>query len=141
MSKKAILIGSAVLVLLAGGGAAYFMLGAQADAAEPEPDTVGIIELEPFLTNVNDGSGRRHARVHLQLTVSPQERAEELSADKLAMARLRDQVLTQITSKSFADLTSPEGKQTLRREIMESAAPIVAPGKVQEALFSELIVQ
>ena len=148
MSKKTILaVSAAALVALAAGGYFYMtakgMLGggsAEANGA-PEPESVGMITMEPFLTNVNDGSGRRHARVEIKLAVSPEERADEVAADKLAMARLRDQVLTLITSKSIAELTSPEGKAALRQEIQQRAAPIVAPGSVNEALFGELIVQ
>jgi flagellar basal body-associated protein FliL len=34
-----------------------------------------------------------------------------------------------------------EGKAELRKEILESAGPIVKPGSVKEALFGEFIIQ
>ncbi len=146
MSKKLIIIVAVVVLLAAGGGGYYYYYTTTlvaTDGAEepPEPETLGMIELEPFLTNINDSSGRRHARVSVKLAVSPEERAAEVSGDALAVARLRDQVLTLINSKSLAELTSPEGKTALRREIVAEAAPIVEPGKVKEALFGEFVVQ
>lgn len=148
MSKKTIIAASAAALLAVAGAGGYFymagkgMLGEGGAAGQaPEPESVGVITMEPFLTNVADGSGRRHARVEIKLAVSPEERANEVAADKLAMARLRDQVLTLITSKSIEELTSPEGKAALRQQIQQRAAPIVAPGSVKEALFGELIVQ
>ena len=149
MNKKTLMmmLAVAVAMLAAGGGAAYYMtqngmIGGQTQGTPaPPPETVGMIALQPFLTNVNDSSGRRHARVEVKLAVSPMERADEVSTDTLAMARLRDQVLTLIASQSITELTSPDGKADLRRQIVEGAAPIVAPGSVKEVLFGELIVQ
>ena len=146
MSKKVILAASCVAALALAGGGVYFMMssaphGGEEAAPEPPPETLGVIELAPFVTNINDVSGRRHARVEVKLVVSPRERADEIAADALAMARLRDRVLTLITSKSLAELTSPEAKAALRGEILAGAVPIVAPGSVKEALFGELIVQ
>lgn len=141
-----ILAGVGALVLLGGGlGGGYYltqsgMLGGEAAEATPEPETIGVLELEPFLTNIGS-SGKRHARVSIRLAVSPQERAAEVAADTLAVARLRDLVLTLLTSKSFEELASPEGKAALRKAIVEQAGPVVEPGTVEQALFGEFVVQ
>jgi flagellar FliL protein len=149
MSKKTIIISAvgALVLLGAGLGGGYYLttsgtLGADAEAAgpEPEPETLGVIELEPFLTNIGAG-GKRHARVSIKLAVSPEERAAEITEDTLAVARLRDLVLTLLTSKSLEDLASPEGKAALRKEIAEKATAVIEPGTVKEALFGEFVVQ
>jgi flagellar basal body-associated protein FliL len=57
------------------------------------------------------------------------------------MARLRDKALVLIASKTIHQLTSPEGKAELRGEILSGTVPIVAPGAVREALFSDIVVQ
>lgn len=141
-----ILIAGGALVLLGGGlGVGYYLTagGTQggAEQAAPPPETIGMIELEPFLANVNGSGGRRHARVAVKLAVAPEERASEIAADALAVARLRDEVLTLITSKSLEELTSPEGKEALRKDILAGTAKIVEPGTVKEALFAEFVVQ
>jgi flagellar protein FliL len=156
MNKKTILIvaGAAVLMLGGGVGLGYYLtstgtLGASAEASTggetatpaPEPESVGVIELDPFLTNIGDAGGKRHARLQVKLGVAPAERAAELSGDALATARLRDTILTLLTAKTFEDLTSAEGKERFRQEIVERASPLAAPGKVTEALFSDLVVQ
>ena len=143
MSTKRIVIAAAGLLVLLGGGlgAAYYLTsGGEVEEAAPEPETLGVIELEPFLTNIGS-SGKRHARVSIKLAISPEERAAEVAADKLAVARLRDLVLTLLTSKSFEELSSPEGKAALRKEIVEKATAVIEPGAVREALFGEFVVQ
>ncbi len=147
MSKKTMIIaGVGAFVLLGGGlGGGYYltqngMLGGEAAEAEPEPETLGVIELEPFLTNVGS-SGKRHARVSIKLAVSPEERAAEVTEDPLAVARLRDLVLTLLTSKSFEELSSAEGKAALREELVQKANAVIEPGTVKEALFGEFVVQ
>ena len=148
MNKKMIIIGAVAVLALAGGGYYYAtasgLLGGETDAEaaepEPEPEALGVIELEPFLTNIGD-SGKRHARVSIKLAVSPEERAAEVTADALAVARLRDMVLTLLTSKPVEELVSPEGKAALRKEIAAKATEVIKPGTVQEALFGEFVVQ
>lgn len=143
MSKKKILIAAAAVVLLVAGlGATYYLTrsGEGGEAESPPPEKLGVIELEPFLTNIGS-SGKRHARVSIKLAVAPEERAAEVAEDPLAVARLRDLVLTLLSSKSFEELSSPEGKASLRKDIIEKATPVVEPGTVKEALFSEFVVQ
>ena len=136
-------------VLVLGAGGYYYaitsgLLGneAGADAAEaaPEPEALGVVELEPFLTNIGD-NGKRHARVSIKLAVSPEERAGEVLADPLAVARLRDMVLTLLTSKPVEELVSPDGKAALRKQIAREATKVIQPGIVEETLFSEFVVQ
>lgn len=147
MSKKTIVIaaGAALLVLGAGLGGYYVttsgMLDGDAAATQaPPPESLGVLELEPFLTNIGS-SGKRHARISIKLAISPEERSAEVGADSLAVARLRDLVLTLLASKSVEELSSQEGKAALRRQIVDRAAPVVEPGKVKEVLFGEFVVQ
>ncbi|MEZ5367252.1 MAG: flagellar basal body-associated FliL family protein [Bryobacterales bacterium] len=146
MNKKILLPLAAVLLLGAGGAGAYFYMSANGKLgggapAPPPPEKLGMIALDPFLTNVQGGNGRHHARISITLAIAPEERAAEVSSDTLAVARLRDCVLNLITARTAEELTSPEGKAELRKQIIAGAAPIVEPGSVKEALFGELVVQ
>lgn len=104
-------------------------------------ETVGILEMETFLTNINDPSGERYAKLQVKLAVSPEEKAAEVTGDALLMAKLRDQVLTLLTSKTFEELSDPEGKEGFRSEIQERLSPLVEGGEVKEVLFAEFVVQ
>ena len=110
------------------------------EGAEAE-ETVGILEMETFLTNINDSSGERYAKLQVKLAVTPEEKVAEVSADPVLMARLRDQVLTLLTSKTFQDLSDPAGKEEFRNEIQQRLSPLVKGGEVKEVLFAEFVVQ
>jgi len=146
MNKKKlmIIIAAAVVVLAGGGGAAYYFLAAdsaQAAAEAPAKPSIGLIEMETFLTNINDPRSKHHARLQLRVAVSPAETAEKIKTDPLLMARMRDHVLTLLTSKTFDELSQSDGKEAFRKEIAERLAPLVESGKVQEVLFSDFVVQ
>ncbi len=97
--------------------------------------------METFLTNINDPRGKHHARLQLRVAIAPATAAEEVKADPLLMARMRDHVLTLLTSKTFDELSQSEGKETFRKEIADRLAPLVESGTVKEVLFSDFVVQ
>ncbi len=141
MSMNKMMIAAAAVVLLGGGGgAAYYFVNGGAATDEPKA-SVGLIEMETFLTNINDSRGKHHARLQLKVAVSPEAAAEAVKKDPLLMARMRDQVLTLLTSKSFDELSQSEGKEVFRREIADRLAPLVQDGDVTEVLFSDFVVQ
>ncbi len=144
MNKKMMIIIAAAVVVLAGGGGAayYFFLADPAEASEAPPKpSIGLIEMETFLTNINDTRGKHHARLQLMVAVSPETAAEEIKADPVLMARMRDHVLTLLTSKTYDELSQSDGKETFRKEIAERLAPLVEAGSVEEVLFSDFVVQ
>ena len=125
----------AVMVAFAAG------CGDEEEEENEVEETVGILEMETFLTNINDPSGERYAKLQVKLAVSPEEKAAEVTGDALLMAKLRDQVLTLLTSKTFEELSDPEGKEGFRSEIQERLSPLVEGGEVKEVLFAEFVVQ
>ncbi len=145
MSKKLlILIVAGVLVLGGGGFFAMKLLGggdARAAAAAEEEPPAGLLPMETFLANVADRSGERFARLELKLAVVPKEKVGEIENDPLLMARMRDRVLTLLTSKTFEELSDPMGKEGFRSEIRMRLSPLVEDGEIKEVLFSEFVVQ
>ena len=115
--------------------------GDEEEEDEKVEETIGILEMETFLTNINDPSGERYAKLQVKLAVSPEEKAVEVTGDALLMAKLRDQVLTLLSSKTFEELSDPEGKEGFRGEIQERLSPLVEGGEVKEVLFAEFVVQ
>ena len=115
--------------------------GEDEEGGKEAAETVGILEMETFLTNINDSSGERYAKLQVKLAVTPQEKVAEVTADPLLMARLRDQVLTLLTSKTYQDLSDPAGKEEFRSEIQQRLSPLVEGGEVKEVLFAEFVVQ
>ena len=139
------LIIAALAVVLVGGGAAGFFLlrpkkGDGKEKAEKK-EPAGLISLDAFTVNLNDVSGERYMKVTLRLTVAPAELAKKAEEDPLLMARLRDRILTLLTSNSAQDVNSPLGKESIRREIQARLNPLFEGGKVEDVLFSDLVVQ
>ena len=95
--------------------------GDDEEDAEKVEAKAGILEMETFLTNINHPSGDRYAK----LAVAPDTRAAEIQEDAVVMARLRDQVLTLLSSKTPKDLGDAEAKAGFRNEIREKLAPLI----------------
>jgi len=142
MNKKMLIMVAGALLLGGGGSAAFFMMrspGASAQAAPVEPPS--IVSMETFLVNINSPGGDRFAKMNLRLTVSPGSVAETIGEDEVIQAKMRDRILTLLTSKSLEELIGPVGKEALRREIKAHLGPLIEDGEIQEVLFSDFVVQ
>jgi flagellar FliL protein len=142
MKNKKLLTGILAVVLLAGGGTAYyFQFGPyQGEAAKEEipPEPAAIVKLDPFVTNIADD---RRARVEMALAVAPISRSAEVQADPLLVARLRDKILTMLAAGTYDELSSPKGKEDFRKKVQIAAQQLIADGEVQEALFVDFVIQ
>ena len=85
-------------------------------------------------------------------TISSQPRAEGIGAviansslpnstRRGEAQRIRDRVLTVLTSKTFGDMSNPLGKESLRHEIQTQLQPVIEQAQIQGVLFSEFVVQ
>ena len=118
-------------------------------AAVPTVDALGppaLVSMETFMVNIYHPDGDRHAKLKLDLAVVPAGVAATVAGDSLLQAKLRDRVLTLLTSKSFDELRSPVGKEGFRREIKAQLNPLLEGideegGQIDEVLFSEFVVQ
>ena len=151
--KKLVLILVPVL-LAAGVSAAWFAgllpFGAQADARsehaadaghEPAPGDAqpGVVRpLEPFLANLADESGSRYLKTTIQVEFFA---AEPPPAFDARMPQIRDAVLTLLTSKSFADIRTPAGKESLRDDVIDRLNHVLQTASVKAVYFTEFIVQ
>ena len=111
------------------------------EAGDEVEQTMGVLEMETFLTNINDPVGALHARLRIKLAIVPEEQVAEIKADLLLMARLRDRILTLLTSKTYRQLNDAKGKELFRKEILERLNPLLESGEVKEVLFSDFVVQ
>lgn len=126
---------SLILTLLAASGAGC---SSSAGASEERP---GLVALEPFLTNINDPFEERYCKLAVKLAVVPAQMALQIEEDVLLVAQLRDLVLTSLMSKSYVDLTAPNGKELLRSEIQTGLNEMLTDAELREVLFSEFVVQ
>ncbi|GAB4263583.1 MAG: hypothetical protein Kow0092_14640 [Deferrisomatales bacterium] len=150
MSKRLVIFGLSGLVLLGalggGGFIAYQKFFAAADAEEqaqqepPPPQvTMGpVYPLDPFLVNLADPGRPRFLKVVVQLEIDADPVSEELD---ILRPKVRDALLTLLSSKNSAELVTIGDKERLRNEIIHRINSFLARGKVVEAYFTDFVVQ
>jgi flagellar FliL protein len=155
--SKGLLFIIAGVVLAAAAGGGFLLLrpkgkaeGASATAAHGEggehgaaasPEARGVVSLEPFIVNLADAEGDRYIKCTMRIVLDTKEAAEAVKADELSVTKIRDRMLTLLSSKSYGQVASAEGKETLRQEIQKQIDPVLAKGKVAEVYYTEFIVQ
>ena len=149
-----------VLVLVAGGGAAAWYLGmlpfgghadrhAEATAAIEEGGEAGahgakekgpgpILALETFIANLADEGGSRYLKATFQVEFLGAVVPPDVNA---RLPQIRDLLLTLLSSKTFDDVRTAEGKQQLREEIIARINQVLDRDAVKAVYFTEFIVQ
>lgn len=155
--KLPILIAS--VLLLAGVGVVAFQKLAkkpdathEAEAKKPVVIDPGVLEPEPFVFNLTDPTGDRYVRIRLSIVLDQKTIAKRAETG-LAEVKLRDRVLAMLAKKRASQLTSPEGKEHVRQELMKLIESLLleppfheegtdpASAHVQDVLFNEFLVQ
>lgn len=150
--KKLILIALPV-VLAAGAGGAWFsgLLGGAAGGQDPSDAAARAAETAPaqlrpvfvpmpdITANLN-APGRRPTfiRVRSQIEVAGPQDAAALQA---AMPRLVDLFTTYLREVRPEELRGSAGTHRLREELIARANIAVAPARVTDVLFTEILVQ
>ncbi len=155
MSNKIVflLIGVVLILMLGLGGGLFMMwnklsdLNAQSMAnAANNPDVEENIEhplgpifsLETFIVNLADKGGNRYLRVTMDLELGNPELEAEITK---RLPQVRDSILMILPTKRFEDISTVQGKTTLRDQIMETINGFLAQGKITNIFFKEFVVQ
>lgn len=136
------------LVLLAGAGVgAYFLLFSkpapppeeEAKPKEPKKPKAGpFLQLNPFVVNLVDPTGRRYLRVKIALELEDEGALNEAN-DRIP--QINDTIILVLSSKTVEEVLAPEGKAELRFEIMNKLNQLLGPGKVRGVYFNQFVVQ
>jgi flagellar FliL protein len=142
----AVALGCALALALGGIGAAAWRLGiGQVGPQRAAVTTVsttghdGALEpMDPFIANLSDEDGRRYVKATIQVefydSIVPPEFHRRLP-------QTRDMLLTLFSSKTFADVRTPQGKAVLREEIVNRVNTVLNEDAVKAVYFTEFIVQ
>lgn len=156
--KRLLIVIAAVLVLILGGAAAaYFtgllqplidMLGGGKGAAQLEAEEEGgplvssdavFYDLQEMLVNINTG-GRKP--VYLKIRVSLElETSQDIVRVEGMMPRIIDNFQVYLRELRIEDLKGSAGMYRLREELLKRVNVAVAPAKVNDVLFKEMLVQ
>jgi flagellar FliL protein len=122
----------------------------QAAGEAPAPEAAGggkeapqvpaeVMELEPFIVNLADPSGKRYLKLQLAVDAKNEELKKEIQA---RMPQIRDSILLLLTSKSYSDIAPVAGKIRLRNEILKIInRSLLGAGSVHAVYFTEFVVQ
>ncbi|MBI9085900.1 MAG: flagellar basal body-associated FliL family protein [Desulfobacterales bacterium] len=157
MSKKVIIIVAAVSVLLIGAmGAGFFVIWSKvsnmatippteqaadekvAEEAEAKTTIGPIFSLESFVVNLNEDSGKRYLRVTMDLELSTEALSGEITK---RLPQVRNSMLMILPSKKYEEISTIEGKNKLRDEIVVALNEFLQSGTVSNLYFSEFVVQ
>ncbi len=141
--KKPILIATALLAVLAGGGVWGWMTygpNQHVAVAKPAPPALPVfVELENFTVNL---AGEHILQVSITLQV---KRAEDADQIKLYMPQVKSRLLMLMSTKNAEELNTADGKKTLSAEIaaqlrMPFVKGLAAP-EMAGVFFTAFVIQ
>jgi flagellar protein FliL len=149
-SKLLMIVGLLIAVLGAGGGVYFFMQRTQAkkaaaaeDAKKPpaseESEITQVVELQPFIVNLADNEEARYLRMTVSLGISGTEAAEKTSP--LFTTKVRNAMISVLTTKTSAQVLSSEGKTELRKQLLEAARTVSGEPHVRAIYITDFIIQ
>ena len=97
------------------------------------------LPLEPFLVNLADTGENRFVKTtfHLGLAEEPKEE----NKGGVAIAAIRDSIISLLSSKKAEQILTPEGKDMLRQEIRSRVNAVSPKTKVLEVYIVDFVIQ
>jgi flagellar FliL protein len=147
--SKLIIFGVLVIFLGTGGflGWNMIMKGSKTEAQVSETNfhkkqkvETATYPLDSFIVNLMDksGSGKRYLKVGMILEIGNQEQSLVLEKYK---PQIRDSVLLLLSSKSFSEISTMEGKLELKRALLSRINQFLGEIMISRIYFTEFVVQ
>ena len=143
----------AVVVLGGAGFGAWRFLPKKANAAaakaqetqsKKKPSVKSVMHLESFVVNLNGDEETGYLRIGIDLGLNAEEPAGGEEGKKKSVGPtpiIRDTVLTVLAKAKSSDLLTIEGKEKLKKDLLEALAARAPELGVMEVYFTEFIVQ
>jgi flagellar FliL protein len=109
--------------------------------SQKEESAIGMTHpLESFIVNLMDkaGLGKRYLKVKIMLEVGGEE---DVRTVEQHTPQLRDNVLLQLSSRSFNDINTVEGKLELKQALLTGINQVLGESIVRRIYFTEFVVQ
>ncbi len=115
-----------------GGGGEHGGGGEASDAGEAK-----FIK-ESFTVNLADSAGSRFAKVDVEIEVADDFVREEISRLR---PRIRDFIVVVLSSKTYDQIASVDGRDFLREEIRNKINGYLTKGQIKNVYFTQFIIQ
>jgi flagellar FliL protein len=142
-----ILIAAPVLLILAGAGLWFSgvlprLLGmnhtAKQAAEAPEPVPPHYVDIPEMIDNLSDPFRPHYVKLDARVVVPKPDDVAQVVA---AMPRLQDLLTTYLRDMKIEELHNTADTDRLRAELVVRANAAVAPAKISDILFTELLAQ
>ena len=163
-SNKLLIIISSILflILVAGGIMAYLMITSDdeviADAQQAKQSEIvrkasaskvegrnqnlikvgPMVPLDKFIVNLSSDSGSRYLRVSMNLELSSEDMQAEVEKKT---PLIRDIIIKVLSAKSYEEISTIRGKESLKDELVTELNKIFADGRIENVFFTEFVVQ
>lgn len=150
-SKKLLIIIIIAALVLAGAGVGGFLFlkkgsaHKEKDEATKKEDMVEIpkekekavlIQLDPFILNLSEPGRFVKLTIHLEVK---NEKIQQYVNDR--MPKIRDSIITLVSSKSADVLSTPEGKFQLKDELLLRVNQAIEKDLIKNIYFTEFVIQ
>jgi len=96
-----------------------------------------LIPMETFLVNLAGTRGNKLVKINMELEVDGGKVEEEIEKRK---PQIRDIIIILLSSKTYDQVTTKEGKEFLRDEVRETVNSFLVKGKIKKVYFTDFIV-
>ncbi len=146
-SSAGLLLAVALMALIGGAGAAWVVLQrGHADSASASEKGLApkyVVRLEGFTVNLADPEETHFLRVTMDLGIDrlPESADREKASASLPAGRIRDAILSVLTTCKADELLTPEGKSELKKRLVDAINRAVPEIGAREVYFTEFLVQ
>jgi flagellar FliL protein len=108
-----------------------------ADEHSSEAQENPMYELDAFTVNLSDPKTARYVKTTIKLELSNMEVEDELER---RTPQVRDLIIILLSSKTYDEMQTTEGKNKLRDEIIKSVNSYLVKGEVKNLFFTNFVI-
>lgn len=123
---------------MSGGGAAAEGAGEKAEGEVATDDVGPMHKIKGLVVNLNDPAGDRYLRASIEIELTGEKMLADFAARE---SRIRDQIITFLSSLRYAQTQGARGKEEIRKGITAQVNASLKNGKVRGVYFTEFVVQ
>lgn len=97
-----------------------------------------VMPFDPFVVNLDEPGTARYLKCSMQFELANVEAEHAMEKSKQL---IRDTILSYMSSLHLKDTLGAEGKEHIRKDLMEKIEKIVGPNKVRRMFFVDFVVQ